>query len=705
MANSESQRLAVDVVARIDKFERDMAKAARAANDNFGKIENRARRMGKKVEADLGGATSRINGQLAGIGRGLGAAIAGAFSVRGAKDLIDTSIRITNALKVSGLEGDKLTAVYDNLYASAQKNAAPLESLVTLYSRVSQVQKELGLSTADLLSFTDNVALALRVAGTDAATASGSLLQLSQALGGGVVRAEEFNSILEGTPTIAKAVAAGLAEAGGSVSTLRNLVIDGKVSSEAFFRAFEAGAATLQAQVSGSVLTVDQAFARLQNSLVDAARKLDGVTDASGSAVELLDRLAGTINGLSAVFAAAADGPIGSFINRLSQLNSLLQAVLPGINAIGLLDGSNLNQMADMIGPSKGPSSVPVAPGKGGRVVVDPIQRRIDQAFGTDKPRTVSLKDLAVPGARTGGRTGGGSASKGGSGGNDLQREIAHIKERTAAIQAETAAQSGINPLVDDYGFAISKAKVAQELLSAAQKAGVAITPELKAQIEALAGGYAGAEAEAKKLAETQDGIRQAADDFAALGKDVLGGFISDLRAGKTAAEALANAVQKLGDKLLDAGLDALFGGGSGGNILSLIPKLFGFAGGGYTGNGPRNQPAGVVHKGEFVMSKAATSRIGAGNLARLHKGYADGGFVGQTLGAPRVPAGGYGGRDGGVAAVRVYVDQDGNWQAKVESISNGVVRRAAPGIVGASVKTVKGQLGGMMADTQSREL
>lgn len=50
---------------------------------------------------------------------------------------------------------------------------------------------------------------------------------------------------------------------------------------------------------------------------------------------------------------------------------------------------------------------------------------------------------------------------------------------------------------------------------------------------------------------------------------------------------------------------------------------------GGYTGDGTQFQPAGVVHKGEYVLNAAATRRIGLHNLERMSKGYADGGIVG----------------------------------------------------------------------------
>ena len=75
--------------------------------------------------------------------------------------------------------------------------------------------------------------------------------------------------------------------------------------------------------------------------------------------------------------------------------------------------------------------------------------------------------------------------------------------------------------------------------------------------------------------------------------------------------------------------------GGGGGGLLGGLFSLFGFASGGYTGNGGKFEPAGVVHRGEYVMSKAATRNIGVGNLEALHsaakRGYASGGYVGPA--------------------------------------------------------------------------
>ncbi|EIZ3043667.1 phage tail tape measure protein, partial [Escherichia coli] len=75
-------------------------------------------------------------------------------------------------------------------------------------------------------------------------------------------------------------------------------------------------------------------------------------------------------------------------------------------------------------------------------------------------------------------------------------------------------------------------------------------------------------------------------------------------------------------------------GGGasaSGGTAIQAAAAKFHFATGGFTGTGGKYEPAGIVHRGEFVFTKEATSRIGVGNLYRLMRGYAEGGYVGAA--------------------------------------------------------------------------
>lgn len=73
--------------------------------------------------------------------------------------------------------------------------------------------------------------------------------------------------------------------------------------------------------------------------------------------------------------------------------------------------------------------------------------------------------------------------------------------------------------------------------------------------------------------------------------------------------------------------LSAAFGGGGTFSFANMFSK--GFSGGGYTGDGGKYEPKGVVHGGEFVFTKEATQRLGPENLYRLMRGYASGGLVG----------------------------------------------------------------------------
>ncbi len=272
------ERLVVQLSADIKGYENALKKAQGVTNRQMGAIQKKA----LSSSTAISGAFVKASAQIAG-------ALLASEVVRNYGVLSDAATRVTNSLKVAGLSGQELERVYQTLNKAALANGAPIEALSTLYGKAAQAQKELGVSTNDLTAFANNVAVALRVAGTDAGAASGALLQLGQALGSGTVHAEEFNSVLEGAPTIAQAAAAGLKEAGGSVAKLKQLVVDGKISSEAFFRALEAGAPMLEEKAASSVFTLDQATTNLWTALIDATKEFNQSTGAS-------DRFAGSIN-------------------------------------------------------------------------------------------------------------------------------------------------------------------------------------------------------------------------------------------------------------------------------------------------------------------------------------------------------------------------------------------------------------------------
>lgn len=114
--------------------------------------------------------------------------------------------------------------------------------------------------------------------------------------------------------------------------------------------------------------------------------------------------------------------------------------------------------------------------------------------------------------------------------------------------------------------------------------------------------------------------------------------------------------------------------------MVDSATTAMGWADGGYTGSGGKYDPAGVVHRGEFVFTKEATSRIGVGNLYQMMRGYASGGYdVG----------GGGGTRSSLVAGVSVYAPvsvQTGNGQTQSNS-NNDALGRAYQQTVDSSIQ------------------
>ena len=332
---TDVERLIVTMEARTKEFERAVLK-----------MEGTTKAALLQIERDMQASATRTQATWAKFGTGidttlrrsfapLAALTAGLFSGREIIAFADSFTRIENAMKVAGLEGEQLTGTMESLFEIATKNGAPVEALATLYGRLALVQNELNISSEDLLGFSDNVAASLRVSGKSAAEASGALLQLSQALGSGVVRAEEFNSILAGAPAIAQAVARGLTEAGGSVAKLRTLVIEGQVSSEAFFKAFQLGSVETQRQALLAERTIGQAWENIRTSFTQAVGNINDVTGASSFLTSELDKLAK---------GAKATGEEIEFIVRVGkqlagvfdQLTSLSPPAAQGLNVEGL---------------------------------------------------------------------------------------------------------------------------------------------------------------------------------------------------------------------------------------------------------------------------------------------------------------------------------------------------------------------------------
>lgn len=598
--------------------------------------------------------------------KGIAAAYITLNTVKSAQGLVDTNIRIVNSLKTAGLEGSELTRVYDELYASAQRNRTEFEGIAKLYSRVSLAQGELKVSTADLITFTDNVAKALRVAGTDTINAQGALLQLGQALGSGTVRAEEFNSILEGLLPIAQTAARGIKEAGGSVAQLRKLMLDGEVSSKAFFEGIQAGASGLDERLQGVETTVSGAFTVLNNALLRAAGEMNSGSQATEEFSMQIQRLARYIDNTN--FSVIIQD-INNFIVTVSQAADRVQSLvnwlskLPGAaaDALDIRDIAPQDRINTAFEKSEGSitKSVQSAATEGLRAAFDKAggekfgpnsptpNDRIGATFGDlqGPKRTISIKDYPSTDSK-------GSKKK--KGPRDRVDSYEDTTLDTESLEQEYQARLKLNPLLGSYRESLIKIQREQQLLNDLQRDNVEITPEIREKVSGLATEYARAEVALSDLSDTQDAVNKRLLEVREFSKDTTRGIVDGLLAGKDAAEVFGEALNKLGQKFLDLAFDSAFdkgglleklfkggSGGTGGGPLAFIGKLFGFKSGGYTGAGSPNAPAGVVHKDEYVFDKRAVDRIGVANLDAMRRGmrgYQSGGMV-TTPSLPRSPS------------------------------------------------------------------
>ena len=316
---STIERLTTEFDANIIKLEEKLKKAVSSTNNATNRIQRAHEQSADSVskawrKADLTSVMERSVGgvsSLRGALLSLAPVMATAFSATAAIQAMDSYTKFTNSLRVAGLEGTNLAAVQDALYASAKKNGVALEPLSQLYGRASQSATTLGASQADLIKFTDGITAALRVQGGSTEQASGALLQLSQALSGGVVRAEEWNSINEGARPVLEAAAAGSAKYAGSVTKMRADMLAGKLASADFFQAFLAGSQMLETKAAKAPLTIEASWQVLENALTRAIGQFDqahGASEALSNGIKWLAENLDTVAEAVGVLAAATGG-------------------------------------------------------------------------------------------------------------------------------------------------------------------------------------------------------------------------------------------------------------------------------------------------------------------------------------------------------------------------------------------------------------
>ncbi len=265
-----------------------------------GKKAAAATRETQRSLADLNSQLATVRSSAA----GLAGAWAGAFATHQLIQFADTWNQLNGRLRLASSSSEDYVQSQRVLMEISQRTGTSLEANSNLYSRIAQSLRDAGYASADVAKVTETVATSLKLSGASTEEASSVITQLSQALGSGVLRGEEFNSIMENGGRLAKLLADGL---GTTVGGLRNMANNGELTTnkivplltnvEILRKEFD----TLPASISGSAQKVQNAFLAWvggANDAVGASTTLSGVLDGLANNIDDVANTAGLLVGV-----------------------------------------------------------------------------------------------------------------------------------------------------------------------------------------------------------------------------------------------------------------------------------------------------------------------------------------------------------------------------------------------------------------------
>lgn len=270
-----------ELLARFKGDTKDLEKSTDRAKRSIREYSGEAERGNKKVNQSFLNA-----GKAATLAA---AAFAGIKALNMADEFTLLEARVKNSTKTT----EEFTKAFDGLKESSKETGVNLKSSVEVFQRLSLTRKEIGATVDEMLLFTDTVNKLGVVSGASTGALNAALVQLGQGLSAGVLRAEEFNSVVENTPIVAKAIAD---EFGISTGKLKLLVNEGEVLSKDVFNAINNQAAKANEQFEKMPKTLGRSFSGLVQTVTEAGRGLIEFTRINKIAIGLMDRLSNTVS-------------------------------------------------------------------------------------------------------------------------------------------------------------------------------------------------------------------------------------------------------------------------------------------------------------------------------------------------------------------------------------------------------------------------
>ncbi|WP_284087127.1 tape measure protein [Acinetobacter pittii] len=213
--------------------------------------------------------------------RSLAGYMAGVVTIGSAISKMDLYTGINNKLKLVTNNQEELNQAMDDTFAIAQRSASSWGAVNDVYSKYMSNAKTLNLTQEQTAKLTEITSKAVAISGSNAESASAALFQYGQALDGGVLRAEEFNSLVDGAGGLLNAMAKGLGVTRGE---LRQMMLDGQLTGEVITKALLKAGDSVEELYGKTDKTITQSLEMLSNGIT----KFVGETGQGSGAAQTL---------------------------------------------------------------------------------------------------------------------------------------------------------------------------------------------------------------------------------------------------------------------------------------------------------------------------------------------------------------------------------------------------------------------------------
>ena len=300
----------------------------------FEAVGNQAQQAADKVRAEV----NKIGSGLSGL-TGL---LAGLASVGFAKSILDTADAMqsvnSQVRQVTSSETEYL-AVQRQLLDTANNTRASLESTASLYVSTSRALKDYGYTQQEILKFTEATNNAMTIGGVGAQQQAAALMQLSQALGSGVLQGDEFKSIAEAAPILLDTIAEYM---GKSRAEIKKLGSEGKLTADVIFKAISGASEKLEEQAEKMPTTMGKALKAFSNNWQSMVSKLLNDSGAMSGIAAIIKLIADNLNlvvpivaGFAVAVAAATAQVIGLNVAMLANPFGIIAVAIGTV--IGLI--------------------------------------------------------------------------------------------------------------------------------------------------------------------------------------------------------------------------------------------------------------------------------------------------------------------------------------------------------------------------------